>query len=65
MAMKEFHKEILLRLRENIVTTIDVNNHILEALKEPAILNDDLIQKIQAGTSNKEKAEILLDILPK
>lgn len=62
--MLKTHREILKQLRENIVNEIDVHNHILQALKTPYILNEEHIKQIDAGSTNKEKAEILLDILP-
>ncbi|CAL7936563.1 unnamed protein product [Xylocopa violacea] len=62
--MDKLHRRILETLRERIVADMDVHNSIIKPLQSQHILTDIHIGKIKSGASKKEKAEILLDILP-
>lgn len=63
--MDGLHRSILARLRESIVQDLDVDNGIIDQLKTHYLLKDDDIVQISRGTTAMEKAEILLDILPR
>jgi len=64
--MEKSHKDILTRLRKNIIDDLDVDNDIILPLrKEYNILSDDDIKDIYIGTTKEERAGNLLDILPR
>lgn len=63
--MDKLHQSILKRLRNSIVADIDVYNGIIQPLKSEYILKTQDIADIDAANSKQQKAEILLDILPK
>lgn len=63
--MDSSHKNILKCLRKEIIADIDVNNGIILPLKTEFILNDNDVNRINAGANDEEKAEILLNILPR
>lgn len=63
--MDNLHRSILKVLRKGIVADMDVHNGILKPLQVEYILRDQHIAQIEAGISKQQKAEILLDILPR
>lgn len=63
--MDKLHQHILKMLRKSIVADLDVHNGIIKPLQSEYILTDQHIVEIEHGTSKEEKAEILLDILPR
>ncbi|KAJ8681851.1 hypothetical protein QAD02_017643 [Eretmocerus hayati] len=63
--MDEKHKDILKRMRRNIVDDLDVFNGIIPPLTTEYILKEEDVDEIKRGGSREERAEILLDILPK
>jgi len=64
--MEKSHKDILIRLRKNIIDDLDVDNDIILPLrKEYNILSDDDVKDIYIGTTKEERAGNLLDILPR
>lgn len=62
--MDTSHKDILLRLRTNIVADLDVNNDIIRPLMSEYILKDHDVKYIRVGVTTEERAERLLDLLP-
>lgn len=63
--MERLHRDILRLLRQKIVDDMDVHNGIISPLLAKYILKKEDIEHIEAGISNEDRAEILLDILPK
>lgn len=63
--MKQHHQKILLHLRGNIIDDLDIDNDIVEPLASNDILKTRDIQIIYTGATKEERAEKLLDILPK
>lgn len=61
--MEQKHKKILEELHEKI-TDIDVNNGILELLKDNGILTPQDLSNINRETDRVTKATLLLSILP-
>ncbi|XP_011342861.1 apoptotic protease-activating factor 1 isoform X2 [Ooceraea biroi] len=59
------HQDILSRLRMNIVQDLNIENGILQQLQSEYILKDDDIKYIYIGATKEERAERLLDLLPK
>ncbi|KYM96416.1 hypothetical protein ALC62_12922 [Cyphomyrmex costatus] len=62
--MEKLHKDILSRLRKKIIDDLDVDNDIIQPLRNEYILTEDHIRKIYIGVSKEERAGKLLDILP-
>lgn len=62
--METSHKNILRHLRKEIIADLDVDNGIISPLKTEFILNDRDVERINNGADKKERASILLDILP-
>ncbi|KAK0174087.1 hypothetical protein PV328_007201 [Microctonus aethiopoides] len=62
--MEISHREILNRLRDNIIEDLNVHNGIITFLLNKQILNDSDVDKINVETTNPNKAATLLDILP-
>lgn len=63
--MEVSHREILNRLRDNIIEDIDVHNGIITFLLNEQILNNNDVDQINVETTKSNKAATLLDILPK
>ncbi|XP_029154798.1 uncharacterized protein LOC114927905 isoform X2 [Nylanderia fulva] len=63
--MEHSHQKILHHLRKNIIDDLNIDNNIVEPLTSQGILKTDDIQIIYTGVSNEERAEKLLDILPR
>ncbi|XP_044006935.1 uncharacterized protein LOC122851639 isoform X2 [Aphidius gifuensis] len=62
--MNRQHRSILIELREDIVRDIDVNDGVLDELKEKLKLTDKHVAKIMSGETVQNKVEIMLDIIP-
>lgn len=63
--MESAHREILTRLRSDIINDVDVNNGIINPLSTEYILREEDVNNIRAGKTKPEQAGILLDILPR
>lgn len=63
--MEKSHKDILTRLRKNIIDDIDVENDIIYPLRSEYILKEEDVRHIYIGTTREERAGNLLDILPR
>lgn len=63
--MKQFQQEILHQLRKNIIDDLDIENDILKPLLCMDILNRVDVESIYTGATKEERAEKLLDILPR
>ncbi|KAI4502395.1 hypothetical protein M0802_002307 [Mischocyttarus mexicanus] len=63
--MEKLHQDILSELRENILNDMDVRNDVLSVLSAKYILKNEDIKCVESGRDLREKAQILLDILPK
>lgn len=63
--MDKPHKDILTHLRKNIIDDLDVDNDILQPLRNEYILREEDIRHIYTGGTKEERAAILLDILPR
>ncbi|XP_046825757.1 apoptotic protease-activating factor 1 isoform X2 [Vespa crabro] len=62
--MEKLHQHILIQLRDKIVDDMDVRNGIVSVLAGNYILEKEDVKYIKSGTSLKNMAERLLDILP-
>ncbi|XP_018369153.1 PREDICTED: apoptotic protease-activating factor 1-like isoform X2 [Trachymyrmex cornetzi] len=62
--MEKLHKDILIRLRKNVIDDLDVDNDIIQPLRNEYILTEDHIKNIYIGATKEERAAKLLDILP-
>lgn len=62
--MEVSHREILIHLRSEIIDDIDVDNDIVQPLRNEYILREDDVKTIYVGATKEERAGILLDILP-
>lgn len=63
--MEPAHQDILLQLRKDIIDDLDIDNDIVEPLASNDILKTRDIQSIYTGATKEERAEKLLDILPR
>lgn len=63
--MEKSHKDILTRLRRNIIDDINIDNDIIQPLRTEYILKEEDIRNIYIGASREERAGNLLDILPR
>lgn len=63
--MEGSHRKILLDLRMNIVQDMDIDNDILQPLISEYILKQEDVTYIYIGATKKERAERLLDLLPR
>jgi len=63
--MEKAHKDILIRLRKNIIDDLDVNNDIIQPLRNEYILREEDVKDIYIGATKEERASNLLDILPR
>ncbi|XP_029674820.1 uncharacterized protein LOC115242566 isoform X2 [Formica exsecta] len=63
--MEPAHQDILLHLRKDIIDDLDIDNDIVEPLASNDILKTRDIQSIYTGATKEERAEKLLDILPR
>ncbi|KAL6265324.1 hypothetical protein P5V15_002125 [Pogonomyrmex californicus] len=63
--MEKSHKDILARLRKNIIDDLDVDNDVVQPLRLEYILREDDLKRIYAGATREERAANLLDILPR
>lgn len=63
--MEKLHQHILIQLRDKIVDDMDVRNGVIPVLTAKYILRQEDVKYIESGTSLRNKAELLLDILPK
>lgn len=63
--MEKLHQHILIQLRDKIVDDMDVRNGVIPVLTAKYILRQEDVKYIESGTSLRDKAELLLDILPK
>lgn len=63
--MEQFHQEILCQLRKNIIDDVDIDNNILEPLISNNILKRKDIQNIYTGATKEQRAEKLLNVLPR
>ncbi|KAL0120735.1 hypothetical protein PUN28_008418 [Cardiocondyla obscurior] len=63
--MEKSHKDILIRLRKNIIDDLDVDNDIIQPLRNEYILREEDIRYIYTGSTKEERASLLLDILPR
>lgn len=52
-------------MRRNIIDDLNIDNNIIEPLTSNGILKTEDIRIIYTGASNEERAEKLLDILPR
>ncbi|KAG5314620.1 APAF factor, partial [Acromyrmex insinuator] len=62
--MEKLYKDILIRLRKNIIDDLDVDNDIIQPLRNEYIITEDHIKNIYIGATKEERAAKLLDILP-
>ncbi|XP_014606546.1 PREDICTED: apoptotic protease-activating factor 1 isoform X1 [Polistes canadensis] len=62
--MEKFHQDILNELREQILADMDVRNGVLPVLSAKYILKQEDVKYIETGISLRDKAELLLEILP-
>lgn len=62
--MESSHKDILIRLRQNIIDDVDVYNGIIRPLASEYILKEEDVLHIGNGATKEDRAKILLDILP-
>uniref|UniRef100_A0A0C9RL69 Apaf1_1 protein n=2 Tax=Fopius arisanus TaxID=64838 RepID=A0A0C9RL69_9HYME len=62
--MKQFHRNILIKLREAIVQDLDVANGVIGPLEADCILKPEDLTHIEARETKEAQAEFLLDILP-
>ena len=63
--MEQFHSNILTSFRSHIIQDLNVYNAILEPLTTQGVLQRQDIDKINAGQTYEDRAEILLDTLPR
>ncbi|XP_023327782.1 apoptotic protease-activating factor 1 [Eurytemora carolleeae] len=61
--MERNHKNSLKKSRQQIVDDLDVND-VFDVLLQNDIFSDDIVERIKAETTRKDKARRLLDILP-
>jgi len=62
--MEKLHKDILIHLRKNIIDDLDVDNDVIQPLRNEYIITEDHIKNIYIGATKEERAAKLLDILP-
>ncbi|XP_051167507.1 apoptotic protease-activating factor 1-like [Leptopilina boulardi] len=62
--MEEIHCDILRKFHKAIIDDVDVNNEIIKPLRKENILDDENIKSILNGRTLKERASILLELLP-
>lgn len=63
--MEKAHRDILVRLRRNIIDDLDIDNDIIQPLRNEYILREDDIRSIYIGATKEDRAGNLLDILPR
>ncbi|XP_015189029.1 PREDICTED: apoptotic protease-activating factor 1 isoform X2 [Polistes dominula] len=63
--MEQLHQDILQELRDQILDDMDVRNGVLPVLSAKYILKQEDVKYIESGNSIRNKAELLLDMLPK
>lgn len=63
--MEKAHRDILVRLRRNIIDDLDIDNDIIQPLRNEYILREDDIRCIYIGATKEDRAGNLLDILPR
>ncbi|XP_071562800.1 uncharacterized protein [Temnothorax nylanderi] len=63
--MEKSHRDILTRLRENIIDDLDIDNDIIQPLRNEYILRQEDIKQIYSGATKEARAGWLLDILPR
>lgn len=63
--MEKLHQDILIQLRDKILDDMDVRNGVLPILTAKYILRQEDVTHIESGIRRRDKAKILLDILPK
>lgn len=63
--MEKSHRDILTRLRKNIIDDLDIDNDIIQPLRNEYILREEDIRHIYTGTTKEERASNLLDTLPR
>lgn len=62
--MDKLHRDILGELRDKIVSDLDVYN-IIKKLQDEQVLGNEEVSEIELGESKQQRAQILLDILPR
>ncbi|XP_011876259.1 PREDICTED: apoptotic protease-activating factor 1 isoform X2 [Vollenhovia emeryi] len=62
--MERSHREILIRLRGNIIDDLDVDNDVIQTLRNEYILREEDVKHIYTGATKEERAIYLLDLLP-
>jgi len=62
--MEKSHRDILIRLQKNIVDDLDIDNGIIQPLRNRNILLQEDIEHIYTGATKEERACNLLNILP-
>jgi hypothetical protein len=63
--MDQKHQDVLRQMRQNIVDDLDVYNGIILPLTTEYILREEDVNDIKRGKTKEERAQILLDLLPK
>ncbi|XP_012525104.1 apoptotic protease-activating factor 1 isoform X2 [Monomorium pharaonis] len=63
--MEKSHREILKRLRKNIIDDLDIDNDVLRPLRDEYILKEEDIKFVYMGETKEARAANLLDILPR
>lgn len=63
--MEKKHQDILKQLRQNFLDDLDVFNGIVLPLTTEYILKEEDVESIKKGKTKRERAKILLDLLPK
>lgn len=59
------HQDVLRQMQQNIVDDLDVFNGIIIPLTTEYILREEDVNYIKKGKTKQERAQILLDILPR
>ncbi|XP_011155807.2 apoptotic protease-activating factor 1 isoform X1 [Solenopsis invicta] len=63
--MEKSHRDILIRLRKNIIDDLDIENNIIQSLRDENILKEEDIKCIYMGLTKEDRTCNLLDILPR
>lgn len=63
--MDQKHRDVLVQMRQNIIDDLDVYNGVIMPLTSEYILKEEDVTDIKRGRTKEERAQILLDLLPK